>query len=175
MNGYLRTYASVSADGKELSVFLLNKNLYAETANLNISNFNSEGVTVEKIVFAGNGFNDTNPVITTEQPGSIPAQLSLSPVSLTILNFKQDLGNTTVENPAGEQMKLYFDGKRLQMEKPLITDGNLSVYRVDGQLIHEIKLSPDTKSVDLSGLSNGIYLIRVQTGNVYKSIKILIL
>ncbi|MEA4982053.1 MAG: T9SS type A sorting domain-containing protein, partial [Paludibacter sp.] len=147
----------------------------AETANLTISNFNSEGVTVEKTVFAGNGFNDTAPVITTGQLGSVPSQLSLSPVSLTILNFKQDLGNTTVENPAGEQMMLYFDGKNLQMEKPLITEGKLSVYRIDGQLVNQIKLSPDTKSVDLSGLNNGIYLVRVQTGNMYKSIKILIL
>lgn len=175
VNGYIRTYASVSDDGKELSVFLLNKNLYAETANLTISNFNSEGITVEKTVFAGNGFNDTAPVITTEQPGAIPAQLSLSPVSLTILNFKQDLGNTTVENPAEEQIKLYFDGKKLQLERPLITEGNLSVYRVDGQLVDQRELSPDTKTVDLTGLTNGIYLIRVQTGNVYKSIKILIL
>ncbi|MEA4937641.1 MAG: T9SS type A sorting domain-containing protein, partial [Paludibacter sp.] len=69
----------------------------------------------------------------------------------------------------------YFDGKKLQMEKPLITDGNLSVYKVDGQLVDQRKLSPDTKNVDLSGLTNGIYLVRVQTGNVYKSIKILIL
>jgi alpha-L-arabinofuranosidase len=165
VKGFVRTYASVSADGKELSVFLLNKNLYAETANLNISNFNLGNVLVEKAVFTSTHFNDTEPVISTEQLTSVPSQVVLSPFSLTVLNFTVDQGNTTVTNPETDDMKMRFDGERLHLMMPVPEDGRLKVYGIDGRCVRDEIIKSGTDNVLLSYLANGVYVVKLQTGN----------
>ncbi|MFA5418444.1 MAG: T9SS type A sorting domain-containing protein [Bacteroidales bacterium] len=174
VNGFLRTYASVSADGKELSVFLLNKNLYAETPNLNITNYNLEDVSVEKAVFTGPNFNDTQPVINTTQLTSVPSQVELPPFSLTVLNFKANSGNTTVVNPEIDDMEMRFDGERLHLMRSLTEDGRLKIYRIDGRCVRDEIITSGTDNVHLKYLENGVYVVQLQSGNKSFTGKIII-
>jgi hypothetical protein len=173
VNGFVRAYASVSVDEKELSVFLLNKNLYAETTSLNITNFNLADVVVEKTVFAGTNFNDTEPVINTGELTSVPAQIILPPFSLTVLNFKANQGNTTVTNPENNDMRIRFDGERLRLMMSLTEDGRMKIFGIDGRCIRDEIITSGTDNVHLSYLENGVYVVQLQVGSKLFSGKII--
>lgn len=172
VNGYLRTYASVSSDGKELSLFILNKNLYPEKANIDISNFTTIDAQVEQATFTGTGYNDTNPVITTVQLPSVPSQVTLPPVSLTILNYKRDMGNTTVLSPDMNDMKLSFDGGSLHLSTKTIQQTMLSVYSMDGRRVMTQDVKAGTNRIDLTSMNPGVYFVNLRTGNKMNTIKI---
>jgi hypothetical protein len=168
-SGTIRKYASVSNDGNELSVFLLNKDLYAETANLNITNFSVADADVEQITFAGTNFNDTNPVITTTQLSSTPSQLTLAPVSLTILNYKRKANALTNSPSDKKNTKFIFDGENLKFLMPATQNGKMFLYRLDGRKIMDYNFAAGTEIINLSKLSAGIYIANVQIGNAYAS------
>ena len=171
VNGYLRNYASVSSDGKEMSVFILNKNLYPEKANLNIQNFNFSGTEVERITFSGNHFNDKNPVITTETLTAIPGQVEVPPISLTILNYKRT-ANTSVRDQTESVKLIHFDGESLHISTKQ-DETMLKILSMDGRLIAGEKIAPGVNQLDLSYLKSGIYLIQAETRSIRESIKIM--
>jgi hypothetical protein len=169
--GYLRTYASVSNDGKELSIFLLNKNLYPEKANLNISNFKTSNTQVEQATFTGSYYGDTSPVITTVQLSSVPSLVELPPVSLTILNYKvKDKTGVSIEKE--DNLKLSFDGDNLHISILSDTKGEIKIYTVDGRKIVERSIETGTKIMNLSKLTAGIYIVNLRSGSSSKTIKI---
>lgn len=171
VNGYLRCYASVSDNGEELSVFLLNKNLYTEKANLNISNFTMSDALVEQITFTGNHYNDTNPEITKIPFTSINEQVLLPPISLTVLNYKREIGNTAIVLPDENNVNFHFDGKFLHY-KSLPKDAGLIIYSVDGVKVLEKDILTGTNYTDISKLSTGLYLATLQYDILKNTIKI---
>ena len=169
VSGTLRKYASVSTDGNELSVFLLNKDLYAETANLNITNFSVADADVEQITFAGTNFNDTNPVITTTQLTSPPSQITLAPVSLTILNYKRKTSGLTDYPSEKKNVKFIFDGENIKFLMPATQKGKMILYRLDGRKIMDYNFDAGTETINLSKLSAGIYIANMQIENTNAS------
>lgn len=169
--GYLRNYASVSSDGKEMSVFILNKNLYAEKANLNIQNYDFSGAEVEKITFSGNHFNDKNPVITTESLIGIPTQVELPPISLTVLNYTKT-GNTTVRDQKEIVDMIHSDGKKLYISR-MQSETMIRILSIDGRVITEKQIACEMNQLDLSHLKSGIYLVHAETEGARHTIKII--
>lgn len=171
-SGYLRTYASVSNDGKELSLFILNKNLYVEKANLSITNFNGQDAEVEQVVFKGTYYGDTAPVITTVNLPSAPSQIELAPVSLTILNYRI-VGNTAVSIQKEDKLKLYFDGGNLHVSNTSNNHGQLNIYTIAGKLVLKNRVEQGSDAINLTALTPGVYVANLQSGYDTKTIKII--
>ncbi|MCX6309082.1 MAG: T9SS type A sorting domain-containing protein [Bacteroidia bacterium] len=168
--GNLRVYASISNDGNELSVFILNKNLYAEKANLNLSNFNTAGAQGQQITFKGTNFSDVAPVLSTEQLTSLPSQIDLAPVSLTILDFIKS-GNSVVPTPENELINIYFDGENIHTQLTEAGDAKLNIYTIDGRLISSKNLKEKSELFNFSYLPKGLYIANVHAGSSIKTIK----
>ncbi len=174
VNGNIRFYASVTDDGKEMSVFLLNKNLYPEKVNLNVANFNMNAAsTIEKIRFSGNHFNDTEPVISTESLVSVSDEIELLPYSLTIFNIRHDNNTNIVINQA-ETLAYRFDGENLTIQTAFVHDVHIKCHRIDGSVMMA-KDFPATgeKIISFSNIESGIYILSVQSGNKKETIKII--
>jgi len=170
--GYLRFYASVSTDRKELSVFILNKNLYTENTKLNISSFDLTNAQVEQTTFSGTDFNDKYPVINTVQLSSVPSQVELPPVSLTILNYKIK-ENTGISIEKEDNLKLSFDGNNLHISILSNAKGKINIYNVNGQKIVERSIEKETKTINLTKLNEGVYIVNLRSGSSTKTIKII--
>jgi hypothetical protein len=87
--GYLRTYAFASADGKQVTLFIANKNDKGDSANISFDSF-EPSAAVGRIDFVGKDPYDTAPVV--KKGGKVKvkgrsAQLEIAPLSLTILRF----------------------------------------------------------------------------------------
>lgn len=85
---YLRTYAGISSDKKEFSIFVLNKNDKTEDCQISLNGIELKKYSVQRIVFTGNSPNDSKPEIDifNEKTKNI---VTLSPVSLTIFRYQK--------------------------------------------------------------------------------------
>lgn len=174
VNGFIRTYASVSADGKELSVFFLNKNLYAETINLNISAYDVYGAqSVKKVCFTGSGFDDINPSIEEELLSEAPSRLVLPGVSITVVEYKRSGGDTRLPPVSESVPACSFDGEFLRIERKTPEQGTIAVYCPDGRKTYEMNVLPGERRVDLSRLSSGIYIVHFRSGEINEKLKII--
>ena len=170
--GNLRIYASVSNDENEMSVFILNKNLYVEKANLNLSNFNATDAQIEQIIYKGLNYSDVAPVISTEQLFSIPTQIDLAPVSLTILHFTKS-GNTAYPTIEDEKIKMYFDGENIHSQLSNVQDAKLNIYSANGQLVTSENIKNESNIFNVSLLNKGVYIAYVQSGEFMRTIKLI--
>ncbi|MCK9508658.1 MAG: T9SS type A sorting domain-containing protein, partial [Pigmentiphaga sp.] len=170
-NGFLRTYASVNADGSELSIFILNKNFYTEHAKINISNFDITGKRVEKALFTGDGYNDTDPQLTVLQLQKIPETVELPPISLTVFNFS----NTTSVREIIDQnrQKMSFNGNELIFKEITEQNYKLIIFSVDGSIIMKKHLRTPQSPIDLSFLDSGVYLVNLSNHSNSQNLKIL--
>lgn len=176
VNGYIRFYASISNDGKSLSLFLLNKNLYQETVNLNLINYNTDSVqVVEKETFSGIHFNDTEPVSMKESLTSFPSQLQLPPYSLTIINMSQD-NHTLMPLKKETSFEYQYDRDSLRFLAPFISDVHVNCYSADGKLVLDRMLAVgcEDKKINLLHLESGVYLIKIWSKEWNESIKIIL-
>lgn len=90
VSGYLRIYAGISKDKKELSVFVLNKNDQEEKCTFNIAGTNLKNYLSEKFVFAGTSPVDTAPEVKKMKGKSVAGNVvdeTFAPCSLTILRY----------------------------------------------------------------------------------------
>jgi alpha-L-arabinofuranosidase len=90
VSGFLRTYAGISKDKKELSIFILNKNDKVEKINLNISGINFKSYLSEKIIFTGTSPVDIHPKVSKSKGNKVSGQQiteTVTPYSLTILRY----------------------------------------------------------------------------------------
>jgi len=90
VSGFLRTYAGISKDKKELAIFILNKNDKVEKFNLIISGINIKSYLSEKIIFTGSSPVDINPEVSKSKGSNVSGQQiteTVAPYSLTILRY----------------------------------------------------------------------------------------
>ncbi len=172
VHGNVRSYATVSDDGNKMSVFVLNKNLYPEKINLNISNYNIGGSVVEKIVFTGNHFNDTDPQITKESLDSSPDQLTLDPLSITILNYEMD-DNTLISSIKKDLLGLFYEKGFVNISKPQTERGVLKVYTLDGRKMIEKHIEAGSNRVKIEIISSGVHIVSVEIGDLKERVKII--
>jgi len=174
VNGNIRLYASVANDGNDLSIFLLNKNLYPEIVNLVVSNYNlATPENIEMVRFTGNHFNDTEPVILSESLTSIPEQMELSPHTLTVLHVSND-NNTGVTENIIPSSAYRFDGEKVTLLTPFQSDVHVHCYGTDGRLVFNHVLSVnEEKSIDFESRQPGVYVMTVQSENQKETIKII--
>lgn len=88
VNGFIRAYASADTDGKQLKVFLINKNDKAEQTEISIKGFELNQ-TLKIITYTGSGPYDENPESYQEEskPHEGSVDLELAPLSLTIVSL----------------------------------------------------------------------------------------
>lgn len=171
VTGNLRTYASISNDGNEMSIFILNKNLYTEKVNLQLLNFDTIGTQVEEITYKGSNFNDIAPVLTTNQISIMPTQMDLAPVSLTIFHLKKT-ANTNIQNVEKKIINLFYEKENIHTQ---YSDGGcakLSIYSVDGRYIATKNIHKESETFNTYFLKRGVYIATLSTDSYVKSIKI---
>ena len=172
VNGYIRAYASVGEDGKALSVFLLNKNLYPEKIELDISNFNVVTSRLkEKITFTGNSFNDTNPVILKDTLPEVPDQITLPPYSLTILNFSSEDENTVITTTKQNTFHAYFCDSQMHTNVPFTNDSLVCILSLDGKTVFTAYPAAGSSSIVIPTLSHGVYLAKIVNDECNQMIK----
>lgn len=87
---YLRSYAGISKNKKELVVFVLNKNNIPESARLNLPGVDIKKYRQEKIVFTGTSPTDQHPVVIKNKSiraTKTPNDEVFNPYSLNILRL----------------------------------------------------------------------------------------
>ena len=90
-SGMVRTFATRSADGQYLTVFVLNKSRNAGAVRLNLENF-TPADTVRLSEFYGDGVTDHNPTyadLPELTPSGSAVNFTASPLSMTILRFQR--------------------------------------------------------------------------------------
>jgi hypothetical protein len=84
--------------------------------------------------------------------------ITYKPHIVSVSEKKAASDHTVYPNPVKERLHFNLED---QPDKPL----DVNIYDQDGQLVRSIKSAPSTNfSVDVSQLSNGIYLYRIKTG-----------
>lgn len=177
VNGSLRCYASISKNSKELSIFILNKNMYKETANLKLSNFNLVNSSVKKVTFGGTTPYDTNPIITeSDANGDDLTAIALPPISLTILNFKDSIISNVNPIDLNPRIRLLFDGKNKLyfVMEDFVIDSKLELYDVNGRVLMSKIVLGNSGSVNLSQLRKGVYIAKLKSSSGIKSLKLIL-
>jgi len=99
VNGAVGCYASSSADGKQLTLFVINKNNTETEVNINLSNYSGSTDNV-KWIYSGTGDPyDKNPVLRQFDFATVDGNnvhTTLEPVSLTIIELGKSLATGQV-------------------------------------------------------------------------------
>lgn len=91
VNGFIRTYASVSEDNKELVVFLINKNNKHEDIKLELSDFDPETQFILQS-YSGNDAYDESPSLSSPKIDKFingSDKIELPPLSFNTIHFKK--------------------------------------------------------------------------------------
>lgn len=90
---YVRTFASISEDNLNYSIFLMNKSDVTQNVVVQLSNLPANIVKFTREEYKGSGAYSTNPTITDEADVSVSASdeltITLEPLSITFLNNKE--------------------------------------------------------------------------------------
>ena len=67
------------------------------------------------------------------------------------------------------------NGNELQLKSSAQLSGNLSIYSVTGKLMKSKLISNfDTESIDISGISNGVYIVKIESNSASVTKKLVI-
>ena len=92
--------------------------------------------------------------------------------SCVTLNIKVEIPTSISENTL-ESVKVYPNPVRNMLNiDNLSTEANISIYNMAGQLVISEQAVSGTNSIDLSSLSAGLYIVRMQDGNNVRTEKV---
>ncbi len=112
------------------------------------------------------GYANKNPAEVCFEKGLMPTCLQSNPTGIQN-NQTKDKGINVYPNPARD--KIYFEVKGDLLK------ANVSVYSIDGKLISFQTLNFQTdNTIDVSGLSPGMYFVQAVTENFYSNQRIII-
>ena len=86
------------------------------------------------------------------------------------------LSNTGIAEIQGVNIKAYIFNKTLfvQLNNGYVSSGELKIYSLRGMEVYSKMLNEPNHKIDLSSLTQGIYVIKIQNGNTITSKKILV-
>lgn len=183
VNDSLRSYASISNDNKEFSLFLLNKGGVEKKAIVSFSNLSLTNAMVQRVNFTGSGPYTQSPWLTS--PWSIQLSqlqsLVLPPYSVSVINIsssspmKQPEIKTDIKFAEGEtSINVYYNGKNgLVYSFPPCENAfsQLEIIDIHGRILVSDVLEKDEGCYNVSVLKPGIYLAKITYNDDIKVIK----
>ena len=126
--------------------------------------------------------NEQNPIIAYEDDGTFDVTLMVSNAfgsdtkveedyitvdTLTIIDQNGMLIHCNIyPNPVTDVLFIEIDNLP---ESDII----LSIFNMQGRLISSVELKQEKNRIDVSGLKSGIYMLRIKSGNAFKSVRII--
>ncbi|GLR15455.1 hypothetical protein GCM10007940_00700 [Portibacter lacus] len=86
--------------------------------------------------------------------------------SSTIEIGEEQIGINMYPNPTSGKLILELDG-----EQTLLSNSNIQIYSISGQLLSEQQIYNNTSNVDVSNLESGVYFLNIRNENFTHSIK----
>lgn len=171
-NSQANALTALSPDGKQLVVVISNQDTYTKKYTIDLSKFSNFGKVTQVRTRAQESLGVKNSMTTFSMTGN---SFTYDALSESVATFLVPVNQfpTSVEKVQDVTGELYYSNGCLYTNFPVKEPLFLSVYNTMGQPVKTVLKIP-SQGVQPLNLSNGIYIITVVTGNIKKSVKIIV-